>query len=154
MISTSSGFKYIRFYILLKISYQEIYRIVKPKNIFNKNLFNTQSKISDDDSKIAFLVFILFIVSIFILSSNKVFYDRIIQLSDLYNIDLIIKHPNYEDIDEFSKLCSTLVVFTNSEDAESNDIIYNIINSKDSHYKQVLVCSDEGVEVHENNSYG
>jgi len=69
LVSTSSGFKYIRFYILLKISYQEIYKIAKPKNIFNKNLFNTESKISDDDSKITFLVFILFIVSIFILAS-------------------------------------------------------------------------------------
>jgi len=52
LISTSSGLKYIRFYILLKISYQEIYRLVKPKNIFDKNLFNTESKIDDDDSKI------------------------------------------------------------------------------------------------------
>ena len=92
--------------------------------------------------------------TIFLLPSNKIFYDRMVELSDLYYIDLIIKHPNYEDIDEYSKLCDTLVVFTNSEDAESSNIIYNIINSKDSHYEQVLVCSDEGVEVHENNSYG
>tara|TARA_Y100000590_G_C15714429_1_gene1011383 strand:- start:435 stop:1856 length:1422 start_codon:yes stop_codon:yes gene_type:complete len=69
LISTSSGLKYIRFYILFKISYQEIYRLVKPINIFNKNLFNTESKIGDDDSKIAFLVFILFIISLFVLSS-------------------------------------------------------------------------------------
>ena len=44
-------------------------KLVKPINIFNKNLFNTESKISDDDSKKAFLVFVLFILSIFILSS-------------------------------------------------------------------------------------
>ena len=69
LVSVSSGFKYIRFYILFKIAYQEIYRLAKPINIFNKNLFNTESRISDDDSKIAFLVFITFIISIFILSS-------------------------------------------------------------------------------------
>jgi len=69
LISTSSGFKYIRFYILFKISFQEMYKLVKPINIFNKNLFNTESKIGDDDSKKAFLVFVLFILSIFILSS-------------------------------------------------------------------------------------
>ena len=69
LISTSSGIKYIRFYMLLKISYQEIYRLVKPKNIFDKNLFNAESKIEDDDFKIAFLVFILFIISVFVLSS-------------------------------------------------------------------------------------
>jgi trk system potassium uptake protein len=67
--STSSGFKYSRFYILLKISYQEIYRLVKPINIIDKNLYNSDKKIDDDDVKIAFLVFILFIISIFILSS-------------------------------------------------------------------------------------
>ena len=33
LLSTSSGLKYVRFYILLKISYQEIYRLVKPINI-------------------------------------------------------------------------------------------------------------------------
>jgi trk system potassium uptake protein TrkH len=69
LISTSSGFKYIRLYILFKISYQEIYRLVKPINIIDKNLFNSESKIEDQDVKIAFLVFISFIVSIFLLSS-------------------------------------------------------------------------------------
>ena len=69
LISTSSGLKYIRLNILLKISYQEIYKLVKPKNIFNRNLFNSESKIDDEDSKICFLVFISFIMGIFILSS-------------------------------------------------------------------------------------
>ena len=69
LISTSSGFKYIRFYILLKISYQEIYKLVKPKNIFNRNLFRSDSQFDDQDTKIAFLVFISFIFAIFILSS-------------------------------------------------------------------------------------
>ena len=69
LISTSSGIKYIRFYILLKMSYQEIYQLVKPINIFNRNLFHSQIKIDDEDSKISFLVFISFIIAIFILSS-------------------------------------------------------------------------------------
>ena len=69
VVSTSSGLKYSRFYILLKIYYQEIYRLAKPINIIDKNLYNSDKKIDDDDVKIAFLVFILFIISIFILSS-------------------------------------------------------------------------------------
>jgi len=73
LISTSSGFKYVRIYILLKISYQEIYRLVKPINVIDKNLFNTESKIDDQDVKVAFLVFISFIISIFILSSILTF---------------------------------------------------------------------------------
>ena len=69
LISTSSGLKYIRLYILFKISYQEINKAVKPKNIFNQNLFHSEIKIDGQDSKIAFLVFISFIIAIFILSS-------------------------------------------------------------------------------------
>ena len=73
VISTSSGFKYVRFYILLKTSYREIYKLVKPNNIFSKNLFNTESQIDDNDSRVAFLVFISFIISLFILSSILTF---------------------------------------------------------------------------------
>jgi len=69
LISTSSGFKYTRIYILLKISYQEIYRLVKPNTVIDKNLYNSETRIDDQDVKIAFLVFLSFIVSIFILSS-------------------------------------------------------------------------------------
>jgi len=67
LISTSSGFKYTRFYILLKISYQEIYRLVKPINIIDKNLYSVETKIDDQDVKIAFLVFVTFVISMFIL---------------------------------------------------------------------------------------
>jgi len=73
LISTSSGFKYTRIYILLKISYQEIYRLVKPITVIDKNLYNSEAKIDDQDVKIAFLVFISFIISIFILSSILAF---------------------------------------------------------------------------------
>ena len=73
LISTSSGFKYTRIYILLKTSHQEIYRLVKPINVIDKNLYNSEAKIDDQDVKIAFLVFISFIISIFILSSILAF---------------------------------------------------------------------------------
>jgi len=73
LISTSSGFKYTRIYILLKISYNEIYKLVKPINIVDKNLYNSDTKIQDQDVKIAFLVFLTFIISIFILSSILAF---------------------------------------------------------------------------------
>jgi len=73
LISTSSGFKYTRIYILLKTSYQEIYRLVKPINVIDKNLYNSEVKINDDDVKIAFLVFIFFIASLFTLSSILTF---------------------------------------------------------------------------------
>ena len=119
LISTSSGLKYIRFYILLKISYQEIYRLVKPINIFNKNLFNTESRIDDDDSKIAFLVFILFIISLFILSSiltlNNMNFENAFKLSiltltntttsSLYGLDNL----SFFDLNSFTKI--SLIIF-------------------------------------------
>ena len=114
LISTSSGFKYVRFYILLKVSYQEIYRLVKPINIFDKNLFNTETQITDDDSKIAFLVFITFIISIFILSSfltlDNLSFENSFKLSiltltntttsSLYGLDNL----SFFDLNNFTKM--------------------------------------------------
>ena len=42
-------------------------------NIVDKNLYNSDTKIQDQDVKIAFLVFLSFIISIFILSSILAF---------------------------------------------------------------------------------
>ena len=96
LISTSTGFKYTRLYILFKISYHEIYRLVKPINIIDKNLFNAETKISDEDAKIAFLVFLMFIISIFILSSI-----------------LTLDHINFENSFKLSILTLTNTVTSN-----------------------------------------
>jgi len=119
LISTSSGFKYTRFYILLKISYQEIYRLVRPINIIDKNLYNTESKIDDQDVKIAFLVFITFIISLFILSSLLTFdnltFENSFKLSiltltntvssSLYGFDYL----SFYDLNNFTKM--SLILF-------------------------------------------
>ena len=134
LISTSSGFKYIRFYILLKISYQEIYRLVKPINIFNKNLFNTETKLDDDDSKIAFLVFISFIIAIFVLSGiltlgslnfESAFKLSILTLtntvsSTLYGFDSL----SFFDLNNFTKM--SLILFMILGKIEIIAVIYLI----------------------------
>ena len=119
LISTSSGFKYIRLYILLKISYQEIYRLVKPINIIDKNLFNTESQIDDQDVKIAFLIFISFIISIFLLSSlltldNLTFEDSfklsILTLTNTVNSALFgLNNLSFIDLNAFTKV--SLIIF-------------------------------------------
>ena len=119
LISTSSGFKYIRFYILLKISYQEIYRLVKPINIVDKNLFNTESKINDQDVKIAFLVFISFIISLFVLSGvltldnltfESSFKLSILTLTNTVNSSLYgLENLNFFDLNNFTKM--SLIIF-------------------------------------------
>tara|TARA_Y100000590_G_scaffold90860_1_gene102513 strand:- start:2313 stop:3734 length:1422 start_codon:yes stop_codon:yes gene_type:complete len=114
LISTSSGFKYTRIYILLKISYQEIYRLVKPINVIDKNLYNADAKIDDQDVKIAFLVFITFIVSVFILSSiltldnlnfESSFKLSILTITNTVNSALYgLDNLSFYDLNDFSKI--------------------------------------------------
>ena len=119
LISTSSGLKYTRFYILLKTSYQEIYRLFKPLNIIDKNLYNSETKINDQDFKIAFLVFIFFIFSTFILSSilafdflefENSFKLALLTLANTTNSSLYgIESLNFIDLNDFTKM--SLILF-------------------------------------------
>jgi len=122
ILSTSSGFKYIRFYILFKISYQEINRLVKPINVYNRNLFNSETKINDVDSKIAFLIFILVIISIFVLSSiltldslsfESSFKLSMLTLTNTLNSSLYgIEDLNFINFSDFTKISlSTFMIF-------------------------------------------
>jgi len=69
LISNTSGIKLIRFYILLKITSSEILKLISPNSIINKTIFNSNRKISDENVRISFLIFISFFLSLFILSS-------------------------------------------------------------------------------------
>ena len=134
LISASSGFKYTRFYILLKISYQEIYKLAKPSNVIDKNLYNAEVKIDDQDLKIAFLVFISFIASIFILSSILTFdnlsFENSFKISiltltnttssTLYGIDNL----SFFDLNNFTKL--SLILFMILGKIEIITVIYLI----------------------------
>jgi len=134
LISTSSGFKYTRIYILLKISYQEIYRLVKPINIIDKNLYNSEIKIDDQDLKIAFLVFLSFIISIFVLSSilafdHLTFEDSfklsILTLTNTVNSALYgINNLSFLDLSNFTKM--SLIVFMILGKIEIITVIYLI----------------------------
>ena len=68
-LSVTSGIKFIRIYILIKAFFLEIYRLVKPNVILNSKIMLSENRISKDNVGIAFLVFILFFLSLFILSS-------------------------------------------------------------------------------------
>ena len=69
LISNSSGIKLSRFYILLKITSAEILKLTSPNSVINKTIFDSNNKITDDNVKISFLIFISFFLSLFILSS-------------------------------------------------------------------------------------
>ena len=69
LISNTSGIKFTRIYILLKIASSEIIKLISPNSIINKNIFNSERKITNENIKISFLIFISFFISLFILSS-------------------------------------------------------------------------------------
>tara|TARA_Y100001970_G_scaffold268976_1_gene360824 strand:- start:377 stop:1156 length:780 start_codon:yes stop_codon:yes gene_type:complete len=69
VLSTTSGIKFIRIYILIKAFFLEIYRLVKPNIVLNSKIMFSEKKIDKDNLRITFLVFILFFLSLFILSS-------------------------------------------------------------------------------------
>ena len=134
LISTSSGFKYTRIYMLLKISYQEIYRLVKPINIIDKNLYNSDVKIDDQDVKIAFLVFLSFVISIFVLSSiltldylsfEDSFKLSVLTLTNTVNSSLYgIENLNFMDLNDFTKI--SLIIFMILAKIEIIAVIYLI----------------------------
>ncbi len=87
LVSNSSGIKFTRIYILLKTASSEIMKLVSPNSIINKNIFNSDKKITDENVKISFLIFISFFISLFILSGilivDKIDFEESFKLSIL-----------------------------------------------------------------------
>ena len=69
VLSTTSGIKFIRIYILIKALFAEMYKLVKPNVIVSSNIIFSEKKINTENIKMSFLIFILFFLSLFILSS-------------------------------------------------------------------------------------
>ena len=69
IISTTSGIKFVRIYILIKAFLIEIYKLVKPNVMLNNKIMFSENKINTDNIKMSFLIFILFFISLFVLSS-------------------------------------------------------------------------------------
>ncbi|MDC0477229.1 TrkH family potassium uptake protein [Pelagibacteraceae bacterium] len=119
LISNTSGIKLARFYILLKISSSEIIKLISPNSIINKTIFASDKKITDDNVKISFLIFISFFLSLFILSSflvldnigfEKSFKLSILTLTNTVNSELFnIENLNFSNLLTSSKI--SLIIF-------------------------------------------
>ena len=119
LISNTSGIKLARFYILIKITSAEIIKLISPNSIINKTIFNSEKKITDDNVKISFLIFISFFLSLFILSSllvlDNIGFERsfklsILTLTNTVNSELF----NMENLDFSNLLTSSkisLIIF-------------------------------------------
>ena len=68
LISNTSGIKFTRIYILLKAVSSEMVKLISPNSVINKNIFSSEKKITNENIKISFLIFISFFISLFILS--------------------------------------------------------------------------------------
>ena len=73
IISNSSGIKLLRFYILFKASFIEIIKIVRPHNVFNQKILTSDNKITNENIKLSFYIFISFFICLFILSGLLLF---------------------------------------------------------------------------------
>ena len=141
LISNSSGIKLTRFYILLKITSSEIIKLISPNSIINKTIFNSEKKISDDNVKISFLIFISFFVSLFILSSllvvdnigfEKSFKLSILTLTNTVNSEMYnMQNINFKDLLTSSKISLILFMIIGKIELISILLIFKKILFKD-----------------------
>ena len=118
-VSNTSGIKLGRLYILLKITSAEIIKLISPNSIINKTIFSSEKKISDENIKISFLIFISFFISLFILSSflvldnigfEKSFKISILTLTNTVNSEMYnLQNINFANLLISSKI--SLIIF-------------------------------------------
>jgi len=141
LISNSSGIKLTRFYILLKITSLEIIKLISPNSIINKTIFNSDKKISEDNVKISFLIFISFFLSLFILSSflvvdnigfEKSFKLSILTLTNTTNSEMFNMHNlNFSNLLTSSKISLILFMIIGKIELISIFLIFKKILFKD-----------------------
>ena len=119
LISNTSGIKLTRFYILLKIASSEIIQLISPNSVINKTIFGSDKKITDDNVKISFLIFISFFLSLFILSSflvlDNIGFEKSFKLSILTLTNTVNSELFNMEILNFANLLTTskisLIIF-------------------------------------------
>ena len=119
LISNTSGIKLTRIYILLKTASTEINKLISPNSVVNRNLFDTERKITDENIQISFLIFISFFVSLFILSGilivDNIGFEKSFKLSILTITNTTTSGIFFTDKMNFSNLLTTsklsLIIF-------------------------------------------
>ena len=119
LISNTSGIKFTRIYVLLKTASAEIIKLISPNSIINKNIFNSEKRITDENIKISFLIFISFFISLFILSGilivdnidfEKSFKLSILTITNTTNSQMFgIENMDFANLLTTSKL--SLIIF-------------------------------------------
>ena len=141
LISNTSGIKFTRFYILLKITSSEIIKLISPNSIINKSIFGSDKKISDENVKISFLIFISFFLSLLILSSflvidnigfEKSFKLSILALTNTVNSEMYnMQNLNFSNLLTSSKISLILFMIIGKIELISIFLIFKKIFFKD-----------------------
>ena len=141
LISNTSGIKLTRFYILLKIASSEIIKLISPNSVINKTIFGSEKKITDDNVKISFLIFISFFLSLFILSSflvldnigfEKSFKLSILTLTNTVNSELFdMEILNFANLLTTSKISIIIFMIIGKIELISIFLIFKKIIFKD-----------------------
>ena len=141
LISNTSGIKLSRLYILLKITSAEVIKLISPNSIINKTIFNSDRKITDDNIKISFLIFISFFISLFILSGflvldnigfEKSFKLSILALTNTVNSEMYnLQNINFSNLLTSSKICLIIFMIIGKIELISVFLIFKKILLKD-----------------------
>ncbi len=113
--STSSGLRFIKIYSLLKFSLNQILSFSRPKNVFMNKLIFTKINFNLDEINKYFLTIIVFIMSLFILSSlltlNGIDFINSFKLSILTLMNTVnssiygLNDFDFNNLEFFSKYC-------------------------------------------------
>ena len=141
LISNTSGIKLARFYILIKITSSEIIKLISPNSIINTTLFSSEKKITDDNVKISFIIFISFFLSLFILSSflvldnigfEKSFKLSILTLTNTVNSELFnMENLNFSNLLTSSKISVIIFMIIGKIELISIFLIFKKVLFKD-----------------------
>ena len=141
LISNSSGIKLTRFYILLKITFGEIIKLISPNSVIKKTIFNSDNKITDENIKFSFLIFISFFISLFILSTFLVFDNSgfeksfklaILALTNTVNSEMYnLQNLNFSDLLISSKMALIIFMIIGKIELISVFLIFKKILFKD-----------------------
>jgi len=141
LISNSSGIKLTRFYILLKITSGEIIKLISPNSVIKKTVFNSDNKITDENIKFSFLIFISFFISLFILSTFLVFDNigfeksfklAILALTNTVNSEMYnLQNLNFSDLLISSKMALIIFMIIGKIELISVFLIFKKILFKD-----------------------
>ncbi len=141
LISNSSGIKLTRFYILLKITSGEIIKLISPNSVIKKTIFNSDNKITDENIKFSFLIFISFFISLFILSAflvldnigfEKSFKLAILTLTNTVNSEMYnLQNLNFSDLLISSKMALIIFMIIGKIELISVFLIFKKILFKD-----------------------